>query len=166
MDSKIKRKLNELSQKTEKDMEEWLDALSKNSYKMSKPIGVAKIYTSNESIYYTNNGGITALEHNQLKLFIGKYIAEVKDLVDEVDIVANETHKKQKSLYAELISLMGIFVALFSLIVINVNMLQSIIDKTAKEIAFICVTVNGCTIGVILIAVLLIRWLLIKPLKK
>lgn len=71
-----------------------------------------------------------------------------------------------KSIYAEIIGIMSLFVAVFSLITINASIIPAVIGKATCEIIVICITVNISTIVSIIALVLAVRFWLIKPLQK
>lgn len=130
-----------------------------------RPKSIVEIKTS-KNIYYTNFKPASIFESTNTKAYFGTYIAQMCDLIEEVEHVATSVENKQKSLYAEVISLMGIFVAIFSLIVINANLVQAIAEKTVQEIISICIIVNGCTVVAIFVLLLFIRYLIINKLNK
>lgn len=80
----------------------------------------------------------------------------------------NEYLRKQiNHLYSNILTLMGIFVAIFALIVINVNAIGEFVAKmeTSKELFGALIKINIPLVGSILVLVLLIKLLLLPKRK-
>lgn len=83
-------------------------------------------------------------------------------LVKEVDQLRGEI----KSIYANIISLMSIFVAIFALIIANVNVIAGLVDTNISKLLVGIIAVN-VSIGIcIAVFIILIRIFIINPLKK
>lgn len=126
---------------------------------------IAKIETEHNT-YYTVNDGIRVGEIEHMAAYMGTYLAHMMDYFEETEKNARMAKKGIRGIYAEIISLMGIFVSVFSLIVINANIMTSLIDKDVCDIVGSCIIINGCTLVVITVLISLIHLVIVKPLNE
>lgn len=126
---------------------------------------IAKIETG-QNIYYTVNDGITCGEMNHMAVYMATYLAHMRDYFEETEKNAKSAKEGIKEIYAQIISLMTIFISIFSLIIINANIMTSLMDKEVNDIISSCVIINGCTLMVIVVLIVLIRLIIVRPLSK
>lgn len=120
-----------------------------------------------KSQYYTPTASKTGLD----ALLSQKYVDMVGPLEKQYeDIKAENENLKQQvnKLYANILTLMGIFVAIFSLIVINVNAIGTyvITISTSEELFGALVKLNIPLTVAIVVLVLLIRFVLLPRPKR
>lgn len=166
-DSRRPLKCNEIAEhfglkvsELRKTLNKWCEETPDNN----EPL-IAKIETD-RNIYYTVNEGISCAEFDHMEVYMGTYLAHMRDYFEETEENAKIAQKGIKGIYAEVISLMGIFVSVFSLIVINANIMTSLIDKDVCDIVGSCIIINGCTLVVITTLMLLIHLIIVKPLNE
>lgn len=83
-------------------------------------------------------------------------------LEKEIEQVRGE----MKSLYANIISLMGIFVSIFALIVVNANITFSLTSENMREVFWGIIVMNVVVVGCILALLIGIRFILVGKLLK
>ena len=73
---------------------------------------------------------------------------------------------EMKSLYANIISLMGIFVSIFALIVVNANITFSLTSENMREVFWGIIVMNVVVVVCILALLIGIRFILVGKLLK
>ena len=133
-----------------------------------------------DTYFYVLGQGMAVEKKDNLETYLNLNKAQLRDMISiatkqaEIATKQAEIATKQaeqalevsKSIYAEIIGIMSLFVAVFSLITINASIIPAVIGKATCEIIVICITVNISTIVSIIALVLAVRFWLIKPLQK
>ncbi len=133
-----------------------------------------------DTYFYVLGQGMAVEKQDNLETYLNLNKAQLRDMISiatkqaEIATKQAEIATKQaeqalevsKSIYAEIIGIMSLFVAVFSLITINASIIPAVIGKATCEIIVICITVNISTIVSIIALVLAVRFWLIKPLQK
>lgn len=126
---------------------------------------IAEIGTS-RGVYYTEVSEITAEQFDKLGTETKKITFRAQDdmqnVADEVKLLKNQIER----IYVDFISLMAIFVAVFSLVSVNANIIAAVADKCICYIVRTTVIVNISVCFCMFIFVLLIRAIVLKPIKE
>lgn len=125
---------------------------------------IIEIGTS-RGIYYTTSE-MTEGQLNNLsiesKRITFKAQDDMKNVAEEVDSLKDQISK----IYADFISLMSILVAVFSLVSVNANIIAAIANKCVCHIVITTVIVSVSVSLCMFIFILLIRWIVLKPIKQ
>lgn len=100
--------------------------------------------------------------HEQIAKETVKAKGDYEDLAEKVDKVDNNIN----TLYANIISLMSIFVAIFALITVNANMVFNVTTENMKDIFWGIIKVNGFVVICIIAMLWGVRVIIINPLIK
>ena len=122
--------------------------------------------TKSDTIYYTpltSKSGIEIMINQ-------KYV----DMVQQLDVEYSEIKKEQdnlnnqiKGIYGQIITLMGIFISIFALVIINVNAISEFVNRTSTICElFKSLLVLNVPIVVSLAALILLIRFILKPLFK
>lgn len=98
-----------------------------------------------------NTGGITVNEVSNLKTILNENVANAKGASEKLEEKMNEIENKLNKVYFDLVAIMGIFVAAFSLIVSNAERAYDIVQSeiNIKEIIEGIIVSNVSTIVVV-----------------
>ncbi len=119
-----------------------------------------------DTYFYVLRQGMVVEKQDNLETYLNLNKAQLRDMISVATKHAEKAMEATKGIYAEIIGIMSLFVAVFSLITINASIIPAIIGKATCEIIVICITVNISTIVSIIALVLAVRFWLIKPLQK
>lgn len=127
------------------------------------------VYSSEQgkTKYYApaaSKSGLDAVLSQKYADIAGALERQYNELKDRNDKLENRVEK----LYANVITLMGIFVAIFALIVININAVEGYIEKMPdiKKAFEALILLNTPLVIAIVVLVLLIKFIIISPNKK
>jgi len=114
---------------------------------------ISQIGSSRYSVWCLteNNGGITADEFSNLRTLLNDNVADAKGASEKLEEKVREVEDKINKVYLDLIAIMGIFVAVFSLVVSNAGRVCDIAQSELKmsEVIVGIVVSNGSTIVVV-----------------
>lgn len=108
--------------------------------------------------------GINALFAQKYADIAGGLESQYKEVKEE-----NEKLKKQiDALYANILTLMGIFIAIFALIVINIEAIGNFVSKiqSSDELYWALLKINIPLLVSLVVLILLIKWLLLPKSSK
>jgi predicted transcriptional regulator len=102
---------------------------------------------------------------NKVKQIEVNIAAEQQEKINMMETRLKEVEEKEKKFYSEIVSIMGVFVAIFALIITNVEILQeSIVSKMSTcELAEKIIIIDGSMILSIMILLLMVRWIINTP---
>ena len=94
-----------------------------------------------------------------------EFSAEVHEEVKEIRQISQKANQVSKKLYADIITLMGIFVSIFSLVIINIQAIQGIIDsKNVWSSLLRMLLINVPLLVTIIVLLISVRLIIINPL--
>lgn len=142
---------------SEKEIEESLGLSSKEAKRDLKQLEEREIVSRVGNPRYSmwnlteNNGGLTYDEYNQIKSFFNSSIADTKGAATELQEKVDLVEQKINGIYVNFISLMGIFVTVFSVVVTNAQRVYdySQLNTCIKDFVIGMLASNGATITVI-----------------
>ena len=159
-----------------------LVTISEIAFELSVPIKVATRYFQSllqkgNIVEYTSNGGkqryyTPTLSKTGLDAVLSQKYADIAGSLEKqyADIKAENDNLRQQidKLYANILTLMGIFVSIFSLIIINVDAIGSfMMNVDNSDVLFrTLIKLNVPLVIAIAVLILLIRFLLLTKLKK
>lgn len=118
---------------------------------------------SGQLYYAVHKGGITAEEFNNLRDVIVKDTVDVKDAYEELSEEIEKIGDSVNGLYANMISIISIFVAIFALIIVNANIAFKLTQENKQDI-FIGIIITNIFVVVCIIALLVsVKFIIINP---
>lgn len=136
--------------------------------------GKVKEYLTNGRIKYYALAVEAKTDEIQLNRFINelnqKYAnldADLQTKSDALDKRIEEVENNTKNIYLNIISIISVFIAIFTLIITNIQVLKDYIsvDDTLCTVAAKMAVINISLVIVIFFVLLMIRYLVLKPLK-
>lgn len=93
------------------------------------------------------------------------FLNDAQEAIENMDKKVNNVEGQTKNIYLNLISIMGVFVAIFSLIVVNTSFLSGVITKDIDMAEAIkkLFLLNMPLVASIIILLLAVRWIVILP---
>lgn len=114
--------------------------------------------------YYIATGGLTCDEIDNLRSVMGKAVANGLMVYDDLKDSVADIKGQINSFYANIIAIMGIFVAVFTLITINVKITADVLSAVPSNAISASIIINASTILAIFALMVLLRILVINPL--
>lgn len=135
-----------------------------------------KLYTTNgKNIYYalvneSRSDGTQTKTSELINELNQKYANLDSDLQSKSEILdkrIEEVENNTKNIYLNIISIMAVFIAIFTLVISNVEMLKEYItsNDTMCDVVMKMAVINIPLLVVIFFILLMIRFLILKPLK-
>ncbi|HZK62129.1 MAG TPA: HTH domain-containing protein [Anaerovoracaceae bacterium] len=91
---------------------------------------------------------------------------EIREQTNLLEARVNELENSTKNIYASIISIMGVFVAIFSLIILNISVVSESINGSTMDLLIKLVVLNIPLVGTIIILLFAVKYLIITPLCK
>lgn len=113
--------------------------------------------------YIANNQGVTAADYDKLKTKSLEILVPAKAARDEAKEEIDALRKEIKNMYANMISIMAVFVAIFSIVFAGGNFLFQSVNETWSMHTLIAF--GAAEVGII-IAILIMLWAIKKFLNK
>lgn len=118
-------------------------------------------------IYYAiKRDGITADEYSHLWTIFVKEEINVRDACLCLEHKAQKIDDNVTEIYVNLISIMSIFVAIFSLIVVNANIVFELTQQNMKEVFCGIILINMFVVICIIVLLLAVRFIIVNSLIK
>ena len=121
-------------------------------------VGAAK-----RKYFIANNQGVTAADYDKLKTKSLEILVPAKAASDEAKEEIDALRKEIKNMYANMISIMAVFVAIFSIVFAGGNFLFQSVNETWSMHTLIAF---GAAEGGIIVAILIMLWAIKKFLNK
>lgn len=126
---------------------------------------IQKIAT-NRGVYYLCSSGITVYQLEHLDNELNKNMYQIEDAMMDVKDEISDVKSHMGKIYADFISLMAIFVAVYAFVSINANVIAGVADKEADAVGRTVILVNISVCICLAVFVVLVRWLVLRPLQK
>lgn len=129
---------------------------------------VKKISTDRENFYIPNEKKEEQKKQNVNQEYIEllSRIYQAEEDVKKLRENLKKNRKQLKKIYIDIISVTAVFVAIISFLIVNVNVISKITEANINHIAFaLCIINISVCIGIFFF-VLLIRFIIIKPILK
>jgi hypothetical protein len=168
-DNKVKRAIEifnrpvlakEIAEELATTMASVLRAL--NRLASSEQIG--KIQTQSRTYYFIQTH-TTVSDIDTMNNIVAKATVNAVDANEDLKEDIKNVQGKIDQIYLSIISLMGIFVAIFALITVNINLVYKVAISPNKDAVITSIIINVSAIFMIAVLLLLMRWLIINPLK-
>lgn len=124
--------------------------------------------------YYAKTGAVNEASTKNIEILIDelnqKYVNLDSDLQSKSEILdkrIEEVENNTKNIYLNIISIMAVFIAIFTLVISNVEVLKEYIttNDTICDVVMKMAVINIPLVIVIFFVLLMIRCLILKPLK-
>ena len=152
-----------------KEISEYVDvSMASISRAIQKLIDEGKISKvgGTRRVFYVVPDGITYAEMQDLKQILSKETAKAKDSRLDIEDRVKELTKSVNGFYANIISLMSVFVAIFALITVNANIAVSFLKDNIWDGVAAVATINGIVVFCIIVMLVFVRIIIISPLLK
>lgn len=121
---------------------------------------------TNRNTYYILKEGLTAEKYDNLSSEIKKRVILVEESMENVKEQVDNANQNINKIYIDIISLMSVFVAIIALIITNADIVLKITESNIKNYLLDIVLVNLSVCICLAIFVVLIRFIVLKPLSK
>lgn len=118
---------------------------------------------SNKS-YYLINKEATLLDVSNMHTEIAKETIEVKDTYENLAKKYDKVSENVNSIYANIISIMSIFVAIFALITVNANIAFELTTQNMQDVFWGIIKINIFVVICIIALLVGVRLIIINPL--
>lgn len=119
---------------------------------------------NNRRTYYFINKTATYKDVENMHSEIAKETVNVKDAYEDLKEKYDEVNKNVNGLYANIISIISVFVAIFALITVNANITFKLTQKNMYDVFWGIIEVNIFVVICIVILLVVTRVLIINPL--
>lgn len=134
---------------------------------LQKLIHDGKIIKRAESIiYYISNDGLTADEFDHAYKVFGNTVVKMKELYISLKLKTKDLENSINRFYINIITIMGVFVAVFSLISINVKEIATIASNPDEQAVKSCIIIEIAALLTIAVMLLLIKLIFKLPKNK
>lgn len=124
------------------------------------------VKTQSRTYYFGKQKPATNADLSNMNNIIATSTVKVVDANEDLKEDIKKVENKINKIYINIISLMGVFVALFSLITINVNLVYKVIISPSHDAIVASIIINLSAVIMITALLILIRLIIINPLKK
>lgn len=148
-----------------------------NSIKRLEEEGlITQVGNSKTRQYYIPVKALRKIDPKDLDDFdkeIGNISANAKDQFEDIKEKTEHLEKRIKAsdekmnqFYVNIISIMGVFVAIFALISINIKVVADVATTISCAVILTCIVIDVSAVVVIGAMLLLLKWIINNPLKK
>ena len=127
---------------------------------------VAKIYSSSGRIYYLLNKQATIRDVSNMHIEIAKDTIEAKDSYEGLSNEIASMRENVNGLYANLISIISVFVAIFALITVNANIAFELTKENMRDVFWGIIVSNLFVIVCIITLLIATKLIIIDPIIK
>lgn len=121
---------------------------------------------TNRNLYYILKEGMTAEQYDNISSEIKKRVILVEESMENVKEQVDNANQNINKIYIDIISLMSVFVAIIALIITNADIVLKITESNIKKYLLDIVLVNLSVCICLAVFVILIRFIVLKPLSK
>ena len=115
-------------------------------------------------IYYAIDEGMTVDDLENMRKVMKEETVNAKDAYDDLEEKYDEVSKNVNGLYANIISIIFVFVAIFALITVNANITFKLTQENMYDVFWGIIEVNIFVVICIVILLVVTRVLIINPL--
>lgn len=126
---------------------------------------ISKLEAKNSgNIYYYAPRGATFSDVSNMHKEIAKETVEVKDTYEELEKKYEKINKSVNGIYANIISIISIFVGIFALITVNANIVFKLTEENMENVFIGIIAINIFVVICIIALLLMVRFVIIEPL--
>lgn len=120
----------------------------------------------NRKVYYALNREATIEDVNKMHIEIAKETVDAKDIYEELKLQYDVVNANVNGIYVNIISMMSIFVAIFSLITVNANIVFKLTTENMPDVFWGIIKINGFVVICIIVLLIGVRKIIIDPMLK
>lgn len=124
---------------------------------------VSPISSASGKVYYAINKATTVQDVGNMHIEIAKESIKAKDEYEELNEKYEKVNLNVNGIYVNIISMMSIFVAIFSLITVNANIVFELTTQNMPDVFWGIIKINVFVVVCILILLVGVRLIIINP---